>query len=298
MTYTHLYQELVRDVSRHLQSLPDKPEETPDGVVHALWHLAAGVGMSIQLASESALPALDDSAIARLRGFVAQRIAGVPLAHLTGRQRFMGLDLHVGAESLIPRKETELLGRAALVALRKLASRMNPVTVIDVCTGCGNLAVALAHHVSQAHVFASDLSTEAVELARQNVRNLGLDQRVEVREGDLLAPFDTGPFDENVDLITCNPPYISSGKLETMPAEIIRHEPRMAFDGGPFGISILNRFIQEAPRFLRAGGSIAFEVGVGQGPAMVRKLAQDDRFRDVAPIMDETGNIRGVVASR
>ena len=297
MISTALYRELVQYISIRLVSLPDKPEETPDGIVRALWHKAAGVSMSVQRAGEVSPPALSDPEVERLRELVAQRIAGVPLAYLTGRQRFMGLDLLVDRGSLIPRKETELLAQSALDVLRGLASQGDRLTVIDTCTGSGNLAVALAHHVSQAHVFASDLSPDAVELARRNVRHLGLQERVEIREGDLLAPFEDFSFHENVDLITCNPPYISSKKVDTMPGEIAGHEPRMAFDGGPFGVAILNRFVQEAPRFLRKGGWMAFEVGLGQGAALVRRLSQNDIFRDVVPIKDGLGNVRGIIAS-
>ena len=292
-----LYQELVQKISAHLTSLPDKPEETPEGVLRALWHLAAGDAMSVQRASEVPLPELDASAITTLHELVARRIAGVPVAYITGRQRFMGLELLVERGSLIPRKETELLGQSALEVLRKLASLRETVTAIDVCTGSGNLAVALAYHVPQAHLFASDLSQEAVDLARKNVRHLGLEGRVEVRQGDLLAPFESPLFYENADLITCNPPYISSRKVDTMPGEIIAHEPRMAFDGGPFGINLLNRFIQEAPRFLRKGGWIAFEVGLGQGPAIQQRLDRNERFRETVPIQDPAGNVRGIMAS-
>jgi len=297
MNSTALYQELIEHISIHLVSLPDKPEETPEGIVRALWHRAAGASMSVQRASEVSPPALGDFEVERLRELVAQRIAGVPLAYLTGRQRFMGLELLVDRGSLIPRKETELLAQSALNVLRGLVRQGDRVTVIDTCTGSGNLAVALAHHVSQAHVFASDLSPDAVELARQNVRHLGLEERVEVRQGDLLVPFEDSSFHEKVDLITCNPPYISSKKVDTMPGEIVEHEPRMAFDGGPFGVAILNRFVQEAPRFLRKGGWMAFEVGLGQGAALIRRLGQNDTFREVLPIKDGLGNVRGIIAS-
>lgn len=297
MDLSALYQDLLSDVSARLVALPDKPEETPDGIVSALWHRAAGACMSVQRAVDVPLPGLGDHAIAKLRGLVAQRIAGVPLAYLTGRQQFMDLELHVAPGSLIPRQETELLGRSALAALQALAGKQDRVTVIDVCTGSGNLAVALAHHVPQAFVFASDLSPDAVELARQNVRHLGLEERAEVRQGDLLMAFEDPAFHGAVDLITCNPPYISTGKLDVMPEEIIAHEPRMAFDGGPFGVKILSRFIQEAPHFLREGGWMGFEVGLGQGPAMLKRLELTGGFREIVPIVDPAGNIRGIMAA-
>ena len=291
-----LFQEFSAQLIAGLNALPDKPEETPDGTLRALWHLAAGTPLSIQTACEATLPTLDEEAMIRLTNLITRRMAGVPLAHLTGRQRFMGLELLAGKEALIPRKETELLGRAALDALQGLAQHRDEVTVVDVCTGSGNLALGLAYFEPKARVFASDLSGEAVVLARRNVQHLGLSDRVEVREGDLLAPFDEPVFHGNVDLLVCNPPYISSKKVDTMPNEIIEFEPRLAFDGGPLGIKILQRLIREAPRFLHKGGSLAFEVGLGQGPAIIQRLNHARSFTEIRPIVDDTGEVRAIVA--
>src|SRR5207253_2596570 len=105
-----------------------------------------------------------------------------------------------------------------------------------------------------AKVFASDLSEAAVELARRNAHHLHLARQVEFRVGDLLQPFNGAARVGPADLLTCNPPYISSAGVERMPAEIAAHEPRLAFDGGPLGIGILMRLVREAPSFLRAGG--------------------------------------------
>src|SRR5690606_16183300 len=125
-----------------------------------------------------------------------RRIAGVPLAHLTGRQQFLGLDLLAGPQALIPRAETELLGRAAI----ELARESGAALAIDVCTGCGNLALALAHHIDGLRVHGADLSAEAIALARRNAAALALDGRVGFRDGDLLSPFDTPDFHGRVDL--------------------------------------------------------------------------------------------------
>src|SRR4030067_3596552 len=151
----------------------------------------------------------------------------------------MGLELLAGRGALIPRLETEWRGHAALETLQMLAREREVPTVVDVCTGSGNLALALAHYEPKARVFASDLSGEAVTLAKRNAQHLGLGNRMEVREGDLLAPFDEPVFHANVDLLVCNPPYISSRKVDTMPNEILEFEPRLAFDGRPLGLKNL-----------------------------------------------------------
>jgi release factor glutamine methyltransferase len=285
----------VERMAAGMQTLPDKPDETADATVRALWHLAAGKPMSLQASIDLPLPSLHAEGVGRLATLIEQRLAGVPLAHLTGIQRFMELDLLSGKEALIPRRETELLGYAALDWLRKIAENRHEVSVVDVCTGSGNLAVAMAHYEPKARVFASDLSTDAVVLAKKNAAYLRLGDRVEVREGDLLAPFDEAKFHGTVDLLLCNPPYISSRKVDTMPAEISGYEPRLAFDGGPYGINLVLRLIREASRYLATGGLLAFEIGLGQGPAILQRLSKAG-FTDVQPMTDDSGEIRAVRA--
>jgi len=278
-----------------LKILPDKPEEAIDATLRCLWQMAAGRAMSVDAALEAALPPLDDAAEARLQALIDQRLAGVPLAHLSGRQRFMGLEMLAGAAALIPRKETELLGRAALDRMRDLAAGDEDLRVLDVCTGSGNLALALAHHGPRARVFGADLSADAVQMARRNAAHLGL-ERVEFRVGDLLAPFDEPAFHGRVHLLTCNPPYISSKRVETMADEIRGFEPRLAFDGGPLGIGILNRVIREAPRFLAPGGWLAIEVGLGQATATVKRMQGSGTYRTVEALDNAMGEARAVVA--
>ena len=296
MNSTPLYKELFARVSSELKTLLDKPEETPEGTLNALWHAAAGEPKSVQLSNEFELPHLNDEAVSKLYKLVEQRLAGIPLAHLTGRRWFMGIELLSGREALIPRKETELLGYAALNVLREMSRQSDKATVIDVCTGSANLAIALAFYEPKAHIFASDISDEAVGLASRNVSYLGLENRVKVLKGDLLAPFDSEAFYGNIDLLTCNPPYISSAKVDKMPEEIAKYEPQLAFDGGVFGIKILQRFISEAPRFLRKGGWLAFEVGLGQGAAIMSRLSKEKNFADLQSVKDESGEIRVILA--
>ena len=293
-----LYQTCEALLAAQLQILADKPEETVASTLHALWHAAAGAPLSVQRASQYPLPALDAPATTRLQGLLHQRINGTPLAHLTGRQQFMELELQVSGDALIPREETELLGHAALLHLQNIIREKNSATVIDVCTGSGNLALAIAHHAPRARVWAADLSETAVALAQRNAKNLLLADRVTFRAGDLLAPFDTPEFHGKVDLLVCNPPYISSGKVDVMAGEIIAHEPRLAFDGGPLGIRILQRLIVESPRFLKSDGILAFEIGLGQGRGIRKRLEQHGDYTDIVEVTDAQGNIRALTARR
>jgi release factor glutamine methyltransferase len=156
----------------------------------------------------------------------------------------------------------------------------------------GNIACLIAYHVSDAFVYASDLSPEAVGLAKRNAEFLNIDSRMEFRCGDLLKPFEEEQFYSKLDLITCNPPYISSTQVDAMNTQIKNHEPRLAFDGGPFGINILQKLISDIHRFLTPGGYFAFEVGLGQGEFFMKRLQKSPHYFDIDTLADNAGNIR------
>ncbi|NLE99443.1 MAG: peptide chain release factor N(5)-glutamine methyltransferase [Anaerolineales bacterium] len=298
MNHPWPYGELLAETEGRWSLLEDKPEETPQNTLRALWFLAAGEPRAVERCMDDELPVLSSQELARLRELLQQRTAGTPLAHLTGRQCFMGIEMLAGPEALIPRKETEILGQAALDTLRRQVIEQGAARVIDLCTGCGNLALSLAYHEPNCQVFAADLSAEAIELARRNARFLSLEARVGFEVGDLFAPFDRDGFQAGVDMVVCNPPYISTQHIDEMPAEISRHEPHLAFDGGPFGVSIVFRLIKEAPNFLRPGAWLCFEVGVGQGELITARLARSGAYSDVTPLLDSNGNVRALQARR
>jgi release factor glutamine methyltransferase len=290
------FSDLLQEVQRFWTPLPDKPEETPEGLLAALWSTACGAPVSVDRAAPETLPALDEASHSRLKELLERRKAGIPLAHLTERQTFLGLEYLAGPQALIPRKETEILGRAALAKIGCMARKRGPIMVIDVCTGSGNLALAYAHYEPQASVYASDLSPEAVTLAKRNCEFMGLGERVEVKLGDLLDPFDNPSFLGRCDFLSCNPPYISAAKVKEMHPEISRHEPEAAFNGGVYGVSILMKLVRNAPRFLRPGGWLGFEVGHGQGAGLARQLEKNPAFAGVETYADAAGEIRAILA--
>src|SRR4051812_17622790 len=269
------FSDLLQEVQRFWTPLPDKPEETPEGLLAALWNTACGTPLSVDRASSAPLPALDDAAQARLRELLERRKSGVPLAHLTERQTFLGLEFLAGPDALIPRKETEILGRAALAKIGCMAKKRGPLMVIDVCTGSGNLALAYAYYEPQARVYASDLSPEAVRLARKNCEFMGLNERVAVEIGDLLEPFEDATFLGKCDFLSCNPPYISAAKVKEMHPEISRHEPEAAFNGGAYGVADLLKGPQNAPRVPPPRGGVGLGGGPDHGPRPPRHGGRD-----------------------
>ncbi len=295
--HEHWHEQLSR-LRAGLEVLRDKPEETEETCLKALWLKAAGLAISPQRAGELELPALTEEQARQLSRLVAQRLEGEPLSYLTGRQRFMGLEFLTTPAAMIPRKETEILARTALGLLDRMDTQTEGLRVVDICTGSGNLPVVYASHLP-ARVFAADLSEAAVALARENTALHGVEDRVELRQGDLLAPFDKDDFHGRVDLLSCNPPYISNAKVEELPEEIATHEPRMAFAGGSFGIDIPKRLIADAPRFLKPEtGWLVFEIGLGQGPFFSKRLQKNPHFAEVEGIADENGDLRVIAARR
>jgi release factor glutamine methyltransferase len=298
------FEGLLDAVRQFWVPLPDKPEETPERLLCALWRTAAGAPVCAQRAVRDGLPPLDAAAAARLGELLERKKSGVPLAHLTGRQAFLGLELLAGPGALIPRRETEILGRTALAKLHCLAQARGALTVIDVCTGSGNLALAYAHYEPGARVYAADLCPSAVDLAQRNLEHLSaqrdpqsnLRARVEFRQGDLLEPFDNAGFLGKCDFLSCNPPYISASKVKQMHPEISGFEPEAAFNGGVYGVSIVMKLLKNAPRFLKPDSWLGFEVGLGQGVLTARQLEKNPAFAAVETCVDEAGKIRAIFA--
>jgi release factor glutamine methyltransferase len=223
-----------------------------------------------------------DSATAKLFGrALCQRCTGVPLQYLTGQQQFMELVLSVSPGVFVPRPETEVLVETALATIQG-ADR--PV-VVDVGTGTGAVALATKHERADARVWATDVSEEAVDLARVNAAQLGLD--VDVRLGDLLDPI---PPDlaGRVDLLVSNPPYVTEEEYEDLPPEV-KAEPIEALVGGT---NVHRRLVEEASRWLAPGGWLVVEIGAAQGPE-VAALAEE-ALVDVGVLPDLVGRDRVV----
>jgi release factor glutamine methyltransferase len=195
-----------------------------------------------------------------------RRLAGELLGHIIGHVTFLGCEILTAPDSVIPRMETQILGIAAITILKELEPHQDeePLRCIDMCCGAGNLACAMAWHVPKAHIWAADLTIECVRLTNKNIKHLGLQDRVTVHQGDLFSALSGLGLEGKIDLVACNPPYISSGRLNSERSELLSREPREAFDGGPYGLTIHQRVLREASVFLRPGGWLLFEIGVGQ----------------------------------
>jgi release factor glutamine methyltransferase len=198
---------------------------------------------------------------------VARREGREPLAYITGRQEFWGLEFEVSPSVLIPRPETELIVEAAL---ERFPDRHASLEAADVCTGSGCLAVALAHERPGARIAAADVSADALRTAGRNADRHGVSDRVELVQADVLE----GAGEKAVDLIVSNPPYVPDGDRATLQPEVRDHEPPIALFAGEDGLAIIRRLIDQSGGRLRTGGLLIFEFGVGQADAVRELISQ------------------------
>ncbi len=224
------------------------------------------------------------------RELVKRRSEGAPVAYLVGRKEFYSLSFDVSPAVLIPRPDSEFV---VVEALAKLKGIEGP-RCVDVGTGSGCLALACAHQHKSARFVAIDLSPEALAIARGNAGKLGLADRVEFREGDLLDPVaGESPFD----LILSNPPYIATDVIPTLEAGVRDFEPHLALDGGEDGLRVVDRLISQAIPLLKGGGHLILEIGSDQESPVRALIAARPEF-DLAPTIRDAANHPRVILAR
>jgi release factor glutamine methyltransferase len=214
-------------------------------------------------------------------------------AYGRGSAVFMGMEMLVGPGALVPRPETELLGSTAVEVLQQM--NLPVPRVIDMCCGAGNLACAIAHQVPTARVWASDLTDGCVAVARRNVAHHGLADRVSIHQGDLFEALATLVPQGSIDVVVCNPPYISEKRLEGDRSHLVALEPREAFAAGPYGIAIHMRVVKDALRYLRPGGALLFEVGLGQDRQVASLFERNRGYDNIRAVTNRAGEPRVVL---
>jgi release factor glutamine methyltransferase len=221
---------------------------------------------------------------------VARRATREPLAYIVGAREFWGLELEVTPHVLIPRPATEMIVEVMLELFRERAA---PLAVADVCTGCGCVAVAIAHERPAATVVGTDISLEALEVARRNALRHGVSDRVTFCYGDLLQG-----IDRRLDAIVANPPYVVDRAAPALQPEVRDYEPAVALFGGIEGFDLVTRLVAEAPSRLSPGGFLVFEFGLGQDVEVEEVL---DRTTDLTLLelrRDLQGIARTAIAQR
>ena len=240
---------------------------------------------------------LSEKELASYRDLVRRAGEQEPIAYLTGKAHFFNLEFEVTRDVLIPRPDTETLVENVLQLVRHQSGFETP-RVLDLCTGSGCIAAAIAYHLKSAMVTATDSSVAAVEVARRNVERLVLADRVIVEQGDLFEPLsgmaDAQPFH----LLVSNPPYIPTAQLETLDRSVREYEPIAALDGGLDGMTLHRRILAEAPHRLVPGARVYLEIAFDQGPLAELAAREFDAFDDIRILKDYGGRDRVLTARR
>jgi len=250
---------------------------------HLLAHVLGRKRMELYLAFDRPVR---ESELAPLRELVKRRGSGEPLQHLLGTVEFCGRTFRCDERALVPRPETEQLVE---LLVSHFKSEIECGRLVDVGTGSGVIALTLAAEFPKAEIVAADISEDALMLARENAERLGLADRVRLLRSNLL---------ENVqpefDLIAANLPYVSTEDRQNLSREVL-HDPEMALFAGARGDELIAQLIAQAPSWLRAGGMLALEIGIGQSDMFVAALV-DKNFRDISTEKDYSGVIRFLFA--
>jgi len=231
----------------------------------------------------------DERRLEAMRRGMRRLVDGEPLQYVLGEWDFRSLTLKCDRRALIPRPETEELVTRVLARLRARGAGSEPPFVVDVGTGTGAIVLSLAKEFAgEAVLLGTDVSEDAIALAKENAARCGLSDRVKFAAMDGLDDFDEPGL---VDVLVSNPPYIESAVCETLDPKVRNFEPRLALDGGPTGLDFYDRYLGDALNILKPGGAVFFEIGEGQGAA-VAKLMADYGFENVRVERDFAGHDR------
>ena len=232
---------------------------------------------------------LEQSELAAYRECIKRRVQHEPVAYITGHRDFMGLDFKVTKDTLIPRPDTEILVEAML---QRLPAAGENSTLADIGTGTGAICLSLLNYLPKLRAMAVDISPGALAVAQENSVSLGLSQRVEFLQGDLLAPLKAKG--ELLNTIVSNPPYIPKADIATLASDVKAYEPMGALDGGEDGLDFYRRLLAESGDLLKDGGFLAMEVGIHQA-RQLEALAKDMSQWGKCEILRDLAGIERVV---
>ena len=279
----------LRDTTASLASVTDVPRSDAEELLSRL--LGVGRGDLRAIGAR----ALDGDAQARLADWLARRLAGEPVQYITGRAAFRDLDLAVDRRVLVPRPETEGLVEAVLEVLAGAHERWPRPAVLDLGTGSGAIALAIAQEWPAAALTATDASAQALEVARANAAALGLDPRVAFAQGDWFGAVGA---DERFEVVVSNPPYIARSEAAALPADVRDWEPHAALFADDEGLADARAILEDAPRHLVAGGLLALELGESQVHEVAAWLEGAHDWAHVEVREDLSGRPRVLLAYR
>jgi release factor glutamine methyltransferase len=214
-----------------------------------------------------------------------------PLQYIIGKTQFFGLDFEVNEDVLIPRPETEVLVQTVLDLINAQTAESQPLKVLDLCTGAGNIAISLTKSAPLCKIVASELSDKALVVARRNANTNGVSDNIEFIKSDLFESIE-GKFD----IIASNPPYISRPEIRDLQKEVLM-EPRIALDGGDDGLDFYKRILDKVQEYLKPGGYLVMEIGYGQAPR-IRKIIESKPGMEFLEVKEDQYVVERIVVAR
>lgn len=241
---------------------------------------------------------ISESEMNRVREFVERRRKREPVQYITGEVEFRGLIFRVNKDVLIPRPETELIVEEVINSVKKIDENSGgrDVTVLDLCTGSGCIAISIAKELPYCRVYAVDISEKALDKAIENAERFGVDDRVIFSQGDLYEAIEHMGLDGEIDIIVSNPPYVSKKDMKRLQPEIKDYEPLQALYGGDDGLDFYRRIIDETSFYLAQGGLLIMELGYGQSDNVKDLLEQEGVFTYIKIVKDLAGIERVIKA--
>jgi release factor glutamine methyltransferase len=261
----------------------------PTPELDARWLVAEAAGLASNAIALDPQRALSPEIVTRIEAFIGRRLAGEPVDRILGNREFRSLTFRLGPATLSPRPDTETIVEACLAVL---PDKQGAYRLLDLGTGTGAILIALLSERPKAMGLGIDRASEAVEIARLNAADNGVDTRARFAEGDWMRELQ-GPFD----LIVSNPPYIPSSDIAGLDREVREHDPRLALDGGRDGLDAYRAIAADAPRVLAPGGMLVFELGIGQ-EAAVTALMRAAGFTMLGPARRDLGGVARALAGR
>lgn len=241
---------------------------------------------------------LSSEETAAYRKLVARRLRSVPVAYLVGRKEFMGLELKVDENVLIPRPETEHLVDAVSRYISERSSDGQGCVILDMCTGSGAVGISLAVAFVAADVVAVDVSAGALKVARSNAEAHNVADRMHFLRSDMFDRLAVDKLGGRFDVVVSNPPYLSEADLEVLDRDIAESEPMIALDGGVDGMRFHRILVDRSADYLKPGGLLALEIGASQGRAVADMLESNGAYHGVTISKDYAGYDRVVTACR
>lgn len=235
--------------------------------------------------------------LSQYRSMIKRLIDGEPVQYITGIQEFWSMDFIVNSSVLIPRPETEILVEQALRIYNEEYAEKNPViSILDIGTGSGAIATAIASELEKAKISAVDISAKAMNTAKLNAAKHGMENRISFYEGDLFAPFKSDH--QTFDIILSNPPYVAKKDYESLPRKIKDFEPGLALESGEDGLSHIREILEKTPEFLNPGGWIMLEMDPGQTDSAIQIITENNEYATGQVIKDYSNKDRVVIARK